>query len=61
MARLTGLAAKIEVDRVKAAFKKLGYVFFENKDLNDRKSLLIEAYQFFRNELEKLDPYQPTF
>ena len=32
---------------------------FENKDLNDRKSLLIEAYQFFRNELEKLDPYQP--
>ena len=25
----------------------------------DRKSLLIEAYQFFRNELEKLDPYQP--
>ena len=34
MARITGLAAKMEVERVRAAFKRLGYAFFEKGDYN---------------------------
>ena len=34
MARIKGLAAKVEADRIKKVFKKLGYAFFERGDFN---------------------------